>query len=145
MSIDRPKRLGEDAVKSKALQVINPFLLRRAMRFALTGVFVTGVHFVIAIVVIELIIPSPPLANGVAFACATIVSYLINTIWIFSGNLHGRTLFRFVVVSVLGFFLAMFVAWAAEVAGLSYLLGICAVALTILPMTFVMHNFWTYR
>ena len=39
----------------------------------------------------------------------------------------------------------MFVACAAQVAGLNYLLGIVAVALTIPAFTFVLHNFWTYR
>jgi hypothetical protein len=49
------------------------------------------------------------------------------------------------MVSVAGFLLAMLVAWAAQTAGLHYLLGIGAVALTIPAFTFVLHNFWTYR
>jgi putative flippase GtrA len=137
--------MADEEVKSRVDTIISPFLLRRAIRFALTGIFVTGVHFVIAVMIIELIIPAPPLANGMAFVGAALVSYLINTIWCFSGQLHGRTLLRFIVVSILGFFLAMLVAWIAEEAGLSYILGICAVALTIPPMTFALHNFWTYR
>lgn len=124
---------------------MSPVLLKRAVRFALTGVFVTSVHFVIAILFIEQIMPTPPLANGVAFAFATITSYLINTIWSFSGRIHGRTLSRFIAVSIVGFLLAMFVSWVVELLGFSYLLGICAVALTVPPMTFVLHNFWTFR
>nr|WP_242489393.1 GtrA family protein [Pseudomonas sp. TH08] len=115
------------------------------MRFAVTGLFVTALHALIAIVFINFVSALPPLANGVAFAVATVVSYVINTTWSFSARLHGRTLMRFLLVSLGGFLLAMLVAWAAQVAGLHYLLGIGAVALTIPAFTFVLHNFWTYR
>ncbi|EJN20220.1 MULTISPECIES: GtrA family protein [unclassified Pseudomonas] len=120
-------------------------LIQRGLRFAVTGLFVTALHALVAIAFINFISPLPPLANGVAFAVATVVSYVINTTWSFSARLQGRTLLRFLLVSVCGFLLAMFVAWAAQMAGLHYLLGIVAVALTIPAFTFVLHNFWTYR
>jgi putative flippase GtrA len=120
-------------------------LIQRGLRFAVTGLFVTALHALIAVLFINFVAPQPPLANGVAFAVATVVSYVINTTWSFSARLHGRTLLRFSLVSVGGFFLAMFVAWVAQMAGLHYLLGIVAVALTIPSFTFVLHNFWTYR
>jgi len=119
--------------------------IQRGVRFAVTGLFVTALHALVAIGFINFISPLLPLANGVAFAVATVVSYVINTTWSFSARLHGRTLLRFLLVSVGGFFLAMLVAWAAQMAGLHYLLGIVAVALTIPAFTFVLHNFWTYR
>nr|WP_218627578.1 GtrA family protein [Pseudomonas sp. dw_612] len=120
-------------------------MIKRALRFAVTGVFVTALHAVVAVLFINFVMPMPPLANGVAFAVATVVSYLINTTWSFSARLRGRTLLRFMMVSGAGFLLAMFVAWAAQIAGLNYLLGIGAVALTLPAFTFVLHNFWTYR
>ncbi|MBR7196495.1 sugar translocase [Pseudomonas sp. CFBP13508] len=120
-------------------------LVRRGLRFAVTGLFVTALHALVAVLFIRFIAPEPPLANGFAFAVATVVSYLINTAWSFSARLHGRTLLRFLTVSAGGFLLAMLVAWAAQMAGLNYLFGIGAVALTIPAFTFVLHNFWTYR
>ena len=132
-------------MKISEIGLQRPVLLRRAVRFACTGIFVTGVHVVIAIVFIQFLMLAPPLANGVAFLGATLVSYVINTTWSFSSRLYGRTLSRFVVVLILGFLLAMLVAWIAQELGLNYLLGISAVALTIPPMTFLLHNFWTYR
>lgn len=133
------------AVKHMDCGVSNPVLLRRAVRFAVTGAFVTGVHFVVAIMFIRFIISSPPLANGTAFISASIVSYLINTLWSFSGRLHGRTLFRFVAVSIVGLWLAMLVAFCAQHIGVGYLVGICAVAFIVPPVTFLMHHFWTYN
>lgn len=120
-------------------------LLRRGLRFAMTGLFVTAVHVLAAVLFVHLILASPPLANGFAFVVATVVSYLINTLWSFSSRLHGRTLGRFMVVSIGGFWLAMLVAWVAQSAGLNYLAGIAAVALIIPVFTFILHNFWTYR
>ena len=120
-------------------------LIQRGLRFAVTGLFVTALHALVAVLFINFVAPEPPLANGVAFAVATVVSYVINTTWSFSARLHGRTLARFMLVSCGGFLLAMFVAWAAQIAGLHYLLGIGAVALIIPAFTFVLHNFWTYR
>ncbi|UQS15354.1 GtrA family protein [Pseudomonas sp. HS6] len=119
--------------------------LRRGLRFAVTGVFVTALHALVAVLFINFVSPQPPLANGVAFVVATVVSYVINTTWSFSAPLHGKTLLRFLLVSAGGFVLAMCVAWAAQMAGLHYLIGIVAVALTIPAFTFVLHNFWTYR
>nr|WP_208101719.1 GtrA family protein [Pseudomonas koreensis] len=120
-------------------------MVQRGLRFAVTGLFVTALHALVAVLFINFVAPQPPLANGVAFAVATVVSYVINTTWSFSARLHGKTLLRFMLVSCGGFLLAMFVAWAAQLAGLHYLLGIGAVALIIPAFTFVLHNFWTYR
>lgn len=111
----------------------------------MTGLLVTGVHVVAAVLFVHLVLANPPLANGFAFVVATMVSYLINTLWSFSSRLHGRTLGRFVVVSIGGFGLAMLVAWVAQRVGLGYLAGIAAVALIIPVYTFILHNFWTYR
>ncbi|NYH07541.1 GtrA family protein [Pseudomonas moraviensis] len=120
-------------------------LIQRGLRFAVTGLFVTALHALVAVLFINFVSPVPPLANGVAFIVATVVSYVINTTWSFSARLHGKTLLRFMLVSAGGFLLAMFVAWAAQMAELHYLAGIVAVALTIPAFTFVLHNFWTYR
>ena len=119
--------------------------MKRALRFSFSGVFVTALHVVIATAFIELILPVPSLANGVAFLIATITSYLINTKWSFSSQLHGKTLYRFSVVSFLGLFLSMGVAGAAQIYGLPYWYGIGAVTCVVPPLNFVLHNFWTYR
>ncbi|NBS17639.1 MAG: GtrA family protein [Gammaproteobacteria bacterium] len=119
--------------------------LKRASRFAFTGVFVTAFHTLVAAFCIEYAGLSSPAGNGVAFVTATLVSYVINTVWSFSGALHGRTMFRFLIVSALGFTQAISVAWWMEKSGFNYLEGILAVAFSIPPVSFLLHNFWTYR
>ena len=132
-------------VKESSSKVVNPVLFRSAIRFAFTGIFVTGIYLAIAILSIQYLFYAPPLANGVAFVGATIVSYVINTVWSFSARLNGKILCKFFTVSMVGFLLAMLVAWIVQELGFSYLLGIFAVTLTIPPMTFILHNFWTFR
>jgi len=120
-------------------------LTRQALRFALSGLLVTGLHVLIATAFIQIILPAPSLANGVAFVVATVFSYLINTMWSFSSPLHGRNLIRFCIVSFIGLFLAMAISGIAQYFGLHYLYGIGFVVCIVPPVTFVLHNFWTYR
>lgn len=120
-------------------------LPQQARRFAVSGLLATGLHVLIAVSFIRLILPSPMLANGVAFATATVFSYLINTLWSFSSRLHGKNLRRFVVVSALGCLLSVVVSGLAQHYGLPYGLGIVLVVLSVPPATFLLHSFWTYR
>jgi putative flippase GtrA len=120
-------------------------LHRRLVRFGLSGMLVTGVHTIIAATLINVGIASPAIANGIAFAIATLMSYVINTVWSFSSPLRGQTLARFVAVSAFGLLAAMLVAHGAQQMGWHYLFGIAAVAITIPPITFLLHSSWTYK
>jgi putative flippase GtrA len=115
------------------------------VRFGTSGVAATGVHVATAAGLISILGLTPALANGTAFAVATGFSYLANTLWSFSAPLHGRTVLRFACVAAVGLLLAMAVSGAAEGLGLHYLLGILLVAATVPPVSFALHNFWTYR
>jgi putative flippase GtrA len=124
---------------------VDTLIVKRALRFTCSGILVSGIHAVIALTLLQLAIASPALANGAAFLVATAVSYTLNTLWSFSSRLTGRTLRRFIGVSVSGLILAMSIARVCELAGLADWQGIVAVVLVIPPFTFVLHNFWTYR
>lgn len=128
-----------------SVKTLSPVLTRQAFCFALSGLLVTGLHVCIVTVFIQIVLPAPSLANGVAFVVATIFSYLINTTWSFSRRLHGRNLFRFCFVSFIGIFLAMAISGAAQYYGLHYWYGIGLVVLTVPPVTFWLHNCWTYK
>ena len=128
-----------------SLEALNPMFMRRALRFAFSGLLVTMLHVVIASIIIQKILPAPSLANGVAFVMATIISYFINTTWSFSSPLHGKNLLRFCVVSSVGLFLAMGISGTAQYYGLHYWYGIGFVVCIVPPVTFVLHNFWTYK
>jgi len=120
-------------------------LLKRTLRFGLTGLFVTGLHFSIATLFVNYIQHNPSLANGVAFCIATIVSYLMHTLWSFSAKLHGKTLIRFIMVSVFGLCLSIIIPWVVQQLGFGYVVGTAAVVLILPVVNFLLHNFWTYK
>jgi putative flippase GtrA len=123
----------------------SPVLTKQAIRFAVSGLLVTGLHVLIATVFILYVSHTPTLANGLAFVVATVFSYWINTTWSFSSTLYGRNLIRFCIVSFIGLLLAMIISGATQYFGLDYLYGIAVVACIISLVTFLLHNFWTYR
>ena len=124
---------------------LSPLFTRNILRFAISGLFVTGVHVLIATILISFILITPSLANGVAFVVATLFSYLINTLWSFSSSLHKRNLYRFFLVSFIGLLLSMSISGAAQYGGLYYLYGIAFVVCIVPAVTFLLHNFWTYQ
>jgi putative flippase GtrA len=127
------------------VKLLHSVFTKQVLRFTASGVLITGLHVIIATTFIKIVLPVPVIANGVAFVTATIFSYLINTLWSFSSPLHGKNLFRFCVVSFIGLFLAMAISGAAQYYGLHYWYGIGLVVCIVPPVTFMLHNLWTYN
>ncbi len=59
----------------KKIEILPPVLTRQDLRFALSGLLVTGLHVLIATASIQIVLPVPSLSNGVAFVVANIFSY----------------------------------------------------------------------
>jgi putative flippase GtrA len=117
----------------------------RLIRFGVSGVLATALHVAIAMPLMVWCKASPPLANSVAFADATLWSYLANTLWSFSSSPDIRNACRFIVVALAGLALTALVSGLAQQAGASPLMGIAAVVSVVPAFTFVAHRFWTYR
>ncbi len=120
-------------------------LAKQFQRFAISGLLVTSLHILVAAGLIKLLASSAPLANGIAFIVATVFSYTVNTLWSFSTAPHGKNLFRFICVAIIGCFLAVGVSAIAAQFGLHYLIGIGMVVMVVPPVTFMLHRFWTYQ
>lgn len=119
--------------------------LRRALRFSLTGVFVTAVHVGVALWWLRWIYPLPAIANGVAFVMATLTGFMINTRWSFKSKPTARVLLRYVLVSLIGLMVSMGLSHLAYLYGLPDVWGI-ALVLMVMPMiNFLCHHFWTYN
>jgi putative flippase GtrA len=114
-------------------------------RFALIGLGVTALHAVVATALIVLIAFGPVAANGCAFAVATMVSYMANTLWTFERRPQPRSFARFVLVSVVGFVLTLILAGAADALGFPFYIGLAAVVTVVPAASFAMHSLWTYR
>lgn len=120
-------------------------ILRRAVKFGISGLVVTACHAAYASTAIELNGWTPPAANGLAFLFATLVSYLLNTRWSFSARPSGQSFIRFWGVCGLGLAQSMGIAAAVERAGEPYPVGIALIAVTVPPVSFLLHSLWTYR
>ena len=120
-------------------------LVRQGLRFGVTGAFITALHVLIAVLLIESFAFSPPVANGVAFTVATCVSYLVNSVWSFSSSLALHGLLKFFSVSVVGLALSVGISFFIDRAGYSYWLGLACVIAVVPPATFLLHRLWTYR
>ena len=120
-------------------------LNKKALRFALTGLLITAIHIATTTAWLHFIYPASSIANGVAFVTATIISYVINTKWSFSAKLHKTNLYRFSIVSCVGLILAVTISGTAQHYGLQNALGTFFVVCAVPPVTFILHNFWTYR
>lgn len=118
---------------------------KTTVRFAISGVVVTIIHIILAVLFIKLFQATPPLANGLAFIFATICSYIINTIWSFSKKTQTKNLVRFITVSLLGVILATTISGSVEMYKLHYSLGIAFTVILVPPTTFILHNIWTYK
>ncbi|CAG9172022.1 GtrA family protein [Cupriavidus pinatubonensis] len=119
--------------------------VRQVARFLVTGASSTGIHVAIVATLVNATGTSPVTANCVAFVCATACSYLLNTLWSFSSQLHHTTLSRFAGVSLLGLGLTMGISWTAQSLGSSYWTGLAWVVLAVPAFTYVAHRSWTYR
>jgi len=119
--------------------------LTRLIRFGVCGLSATGLHVGVAVVLISHVGMSQFLANTAAFACATCLSYLVNTLWSFSSSLRVRNVWRFIAVSLAGAALTGLVSYLAQMTGAGPWIGIAMVICAVTPLTFVTHRRWTYR
>lgn len=138
----RPGYLRNDA---RLRVAVSRMLLRRGLRFALTGLLSTAVHVTVASLLIELAGSHPAAANGAAFVASVFVSYWVNTLWSFSQRPSRESFLRFVVVCCAGFVLAVGLSGFAAWMQWHYLVGIGLVVLAVPPLNFLMHHSWTYR
>ncbi|KWZ33375.1 GtrA family protein [Burkholderia anthina] len=117
----------------------------RLVRFGVSGLSSTAIHALVATALFALRDATPVTANAVAFLCATVFSYLANTLWSFSSTVRTRNATRFLAVTLAGFVETLLLARAAEALDASRTMSVVAIALLIPPTTFALHRLWTYR
>ena len=134
------------AVQEAAARLIpNRLTLVRLFRFGISGVTATCVHVAIATALVVGFSASPVLANGIAFVCATVFSYLMNALWRFSARPGRDNFLRFLCVAMFGLMLTLTISWAAQRLGGNYWVGLAWILLIVPPITFVLHRAWTFK
>jgi len=133
------------SVRALRRTIVGQSEMAKLIRFAISGVLATGLHVAIALSLIGWCDASPPVGNSVAFAGATVWSYLANTLWSFSSSPDLRNACRFGAVALGGLSLTALIADLAQKAGAVPLAGIAMVVSVVPVFTFVAHRYWTYR
>ncbi|MGQ0620577.1 MAG: GtrA family protein [Panacagrimonas sp.] len=117
---------------------------RRAARFVAVGLAATACHVVVASLSIEWAGLHPGLANGLAYVCATALSYVLNTTWTFGSQAGLANLLRFLSVTGAGGLLSVVLAGLAARYGYPYWSGIALVVMVVPALNYLGHRYWTY-
>jgi putative flippase GtrA len=100
----------------------------RLWRFTAAGLAATAIHAASAWVLIAVGLGAG-WGNALATVIAAVASYLMHTLWSFSATPAPGNALRFVVVVATG----------------SPNLSILAAVIIVPPLSFILHNVWTYR
>ena len=129
-------------------------LAAQYLRFGSVGLLATGTHAVLFVIAIEWLGLPPLIANGVAFACAVIVSFVGHFHWTFrdetlmrwDGGFASRRAFaRFVVVAATGFALNSAVVYTiVDLAHLSYLIALVFMVGVVPIVVFLLSKHWAF-
>jgi len=126
--------------------------MRQFIRFSFIGLLNTGIHFCIAMLLINgfylenyLIKMRLGTANSIAFFIATIFSFFMNTLWSFTSVINQKNILRYVCVALLGLTFTVLMARIAEIIGLSSIEGVVLIVCTMPFLNFGMHKWWTYQ
>lgn len=118
---------------------------RQFVMFVCIGLGATAVHVGIATHLIGNHMMPPALGNAIAFVFANLFSYFFHSAYVFQRSPTRAQYWRFLSVSVGGLAIAVGISSALEALGVHYLMGVCAVVLTLPIVTFTLHNVWTFR
>ena len=119
---------------------------RESLRFAVTGVFVAAIYFML-FPVMKLLSLSTGIANMIAFLTAVLVQYLIQSIWTFrrpAKNIHQAR--KFAVTILIG----LIVSSLISLVGKEFLLlndwWVAAIVVTVLPViNYLAFKLWVFN
>jgi putative flippase GtrA len=121
--------------------------LNRFFAFSLVGAFATGLHYVLLVVLVELLRIAPIVASASAFCLSAACNYLCNYHFTFrSGKKHVNAATKFAVVALVGLALnTLVIAAVLKRFGAHYLWAQVWATGTVLIWTFSANSFWTFR
>lgn len=114
--------------------------IREFFSFACIGALNTGVHVGMLMLLVENHLLGPSYANVVAFLCANVFSYVLNSRLTFRQGSSWPRYLRFLVCGVVGVVLSFLLARGAELAHWHYLAGFGLTAVVMPPV-----NYWLVR
>lgn len=112
--------------------------------FALIGIANTLIHGGILILSVEQLRLNVTLAHLLAFCCANIFSYLMNSWLTFKTAISVSRYARFFFASMLALGLTLVISWLADLYELSYLIGFILIVFLVPFINFLTMKFWAF-
>lgn len=116
------------------------------MRFAGVGVIGTVAHYMLLVMLVEMLDANAVLASTAGATLGALVNYLLNRRYTFrSKKRHGEALTKFLIIAASGLALnASFMLLLVEILSLHYLLAQVLSTALVLVWNFVGNRFWTF-
>lgn len=121
-------------------------LVLRFIKYNVVGCFGIVIYFLSVYVLIEKYHWNPIVGSMTAFIMMTIVSLLLNVRYTFESRFTHQKVFRFLIVSFIGFVLNFMVMFLIiHILTYHYLIGELITILVIPMVNFILNNYWTFQ
>lgn len=117
------------------------------IRYSLTGVAATALHYAVLLALVELLAAPAAPAAGIGALCGAALAYLGNRHFTFQGSAatHQQALPRFLLVALAGAALNSLIVWAGTQAlGWHYLAAQALATLVVLALGYQLNRSWTF-
>lgn len=116
------------------------------MRFAVVGIIGTVAHYVLLVMLVEMLAVNAVVASTAGATLGALVNYLLNRRYTFrSEKRHGEALTKFLIIAASGLALnSSFMLLFVEILGVYYLLAQVVSTGLVLVWNFVGNRFWTF-
>lgn len=121
-------------------------VLRQFLAFTGVGAVGTAGHYLTLILLVEALGQDPVLSTSLGFVVGALINYILNYKYTFSSSHpHGRTLFRFLVVALIGALVNSGIMYlGTSLLSINYLLTQIFATGLVLMQNFVLNKFWTF-
>jgi putative flippase GtrA len=121
-------------------------LLLKFMRYSVVGCICTLIYFLTVFILVEFYNKEPVNSSAISFVIMTVFSFLLNMKYTFGGDYSFKKLFRFFIVSFIGFMLNYGIMYSVvELLSLHYSIGELVTILVIPLVNFTLNNYWTFN
>lgn len=125
---------------------VNKELFLKFIKYSIVGCLSVLIYFLSVFVLVELFDKGPIFASTLSFIIMTYISFLLNKKYTFGNNFSYNQLWRFLVVSAIGFTLNFGIMYlVVNILSLHYVIGELITTLIIPIINFILNNYWTFK
>lgn len=116
------------------------------IKFAVVGGLATLIHYLVAVLCIELLLLPALLANAVAYITAVGCSYFGHTFFTFQAQHSTQSAIKFIIVSLSAFALSQAILQTLTIySTLGHRFILLIVVFSIPAFSFVLNKYWVYK